>query len=275
MRLGAPVFGNISTPELWIAALQKCGYRAAYCPVSHDSPHVEAFARAAVDADIVIAEVGAWSNPLSSDETTRRQAITYCQQQLALADRIGALCCVNISGSRGEPWDGPHPDNLTDATFDLIVETTRKIIDAVQPRRAFYTLETMPWMYPDSAASYASLVQAIDRPQFAAHLDPVNLINCPSLYFNNAALLRDCFAALGPFLKGCHAKDVLLAPRLTTHIDEARPGLGALDYRVFLTEMAKLPEDTPLMLEHLPNEQEYTLAAAYIRTLAAELGLAV
>jgi hypothetical protein len=31
---------------------------------------------------------------------------------LALADEIGSLCCVNISGSRGSQWDGPHPDNL-------------------------------------------------------------------------------------------------------------------------------------------------------------------
>ena len=273
MRLGGPVFGDVSTPELWIAALTECGYRAAYCPVAHDSPQIEAYAQAAIDADIMIAEVGAWSNPLSSDTETRRKAIAYCQQQLALADRVGALCCVNISGSRGDPWDGPHPDNLTDGTFNLIVETTREIIDAVQPHRAFYTLETMPWMYPDSAASYAALIQAIDRPQFAAHLDPVNLINSPSLYFNNAALLRDCFAALGPVLKGCHAKDILLASRLTTHLDEARPGLGGLDYRVFLTEMAKLPDDTPLMLEHLPNAEEYALAAEFVRTIAAELGL--
>ena len=49
----------------------------------------------------------------------------------------------------------------------MIVETTRQIIDAVKPTRTYYTLETMPWAYPDSARSYAQLLEAIDRPRLA------------------------------------------------------------------------------------------------------------
>ena len=130
----------------------------------------------------MIAEVGVWNNPLSADEAERRRAIELCQQKLALAEAIGARCCVNISGSRGEVWDGPHPDNYSSDTFDLVVETTRRIIDAVKPARTYFTLETMPWMIPDSVDSYLELLHAIDRPRFAVHLDPVNLINTPRLY---------------------------------------------------------------------------------------------
>jgi len=89
------------------------------------------YMQAAHNADIVIAEVGVWNNPLNRDEQARRKAIDDCQQRLALADALGALCCVNISGSRGNMWNAPDPDNLTDETFDLIVETVRTIIDAV------------------------------------------------------------------------------------------------------------------------------------------------
>ncbi|MCM8756987.1 MAG: hypothetical protein NC823_00715 [Candidatus Omnitrophica bacterium] len=60
--------------------------------------------------------------------------------------------------------------------FDLIVEVVRQIIDAVKPVRSYYTLETMPWMYPDSAESYQSLLQAVDRKAFAVHFNPVNLL---------------------------------------------------------------------------------------------------
>jgi len=63
--------------------------------------------------------------------------------------------------------------------------------------RTVYTLETMPWMYPDSADSYLALLRAIDRPgAFGVHLDPVNLVNSPERFFRNADLLRDCFAKL-------------------------------------------------------------------------------
>ena len=277
MRLGGPVFTKAASPEAWVRAVEEKGYRAAYCPVGEnaDAATIAAFAKAARDADIVIAEVGAWSNPISSDPDIRHEAIRKCQTALALADRVGALCCVNIAGSCGPIWDGPHEDNLTPQTFDRIVASVREIIDAVKPDRAFYTLETMPWMYPDSAESYADLVRAIDRPQFAVHLDPVNLICSPQRYFKNADLLRDCFQTLGSQIKGVHAKDLTLSPKLTTHLDEVRPGEGGLDYRVFLTEMARLDADTPLMLEHLPNETEYDLAAAFVRGVAREIGVAL
>jgi sugar phosphate isomerase/epimerase len=277
MRLGGPIFGSDKTPEGWVRAVKAHGYRASYCPVdtNADEATVRAYAKAAQDADIIIAEVGAWSNPMSTDHATRKAAIEKCQANLALADQIGALCCVNISGSRGEKWDGPHKDNLTPETFERIVETTREIIDAVKPTRTFYTLETMPWMYPDSAESYLRLFQAIDRPQFAVHLDPVNLICSPQRYFDNAALIRECFDLLGPYIKGCHAKDIILHDNLTTHLDEVRPGLGNLDYAVLLHELNKLDKDTPILLEHLPSAEEYRSAAEWVRDAAQKAGVAL
>ena len=131
----------------------------------------------------------------------------------------------------------------------------------------------MPWVFPDSADSYLRLLRAIDRRQFAVHFDPVNLINCPSRYYRTGDFIRDCFAKLGPYIKSCHAKDILLSGKLTVHLDEVRPGLGALDYDLFLTELVKLDADVPLMLEHLPNAEEYALAAQHIRQVATRNGL--
>lgn len=216
--------------------------------------------------------MGAWSNPLSPDESARKQALAKCQRALALAEAIGARCCVNIAGSRGQKWDGPHPEDLTEETFQLIVQTVREIIDAVRPKRSFYTLETMPWMYPDSAESYLRLIQAIDRRQFAVHFDAVNLVDSPQCFFANAELIRDFVARLGPHIRSCHAKDVALAGKLTVHLDEVRPGLGGLHYRALLGELDRLEPDLPLLLEHLPNQDEYAGAAACIRSVARELG---
>lgn len=70
-------------------------------------------------------------------------------------------------------------------------------------------------------------------------------------------------------------KDTLMQPHLTIHIDEAMPGKGVLDYGIFLAELSKLPEDTPLMLEHLQTNEEYAEAADYIRGVAKLLGLSL
>ena len=274
IRLGGPVFGDFKDPGDWIKAVKAEGYSAAYCPVpvGTDPATVKAFEKAAKDANIVISEVGAWSNPISRNEKERKEAIKKCQDSLALADLIGAGCCVNITGSRGEQWDGPDPENLTDETFDLIVQVTREIIDEVKPVRTFYTLETMPWALPDSPDSYLKLIKAIDRKQLAVHLDPVNMINSPARYYNTGAFLKECFAKLGPYLKNCHAKDIRLGTHLTVHLDEVLLGTGGLDYKVYLTELSKL-KNVPLMLEHLTTKEEYTQAAANVRGIAKSIGI--
>ncbi len=274
VRLGGPTFEKYEDPAGWVAALKKLGYSAAYCPVGANAGDdvVKAYERAAKDANIIIAEVGAWSNPISPDEKTRKEAREKCRRQLALADRIGARCCVNISGSRSNRWEGPSPDNLTEETFEMIVETTRDIIEDIKPTRTHFTLEMMPWAYPDSVDSYVRLLKAIDRKRFSVHLDPVNLVCSPQRYFRNGALIRECFEKLGPQIKSCHGKDILLDTKLTTHLDEVRPGLGRLDYTTFLRELSKWP-DIPLMLEHLPNAEEYRLAAEYVRSVGKKIGV--
>ena len=268
VRLGGPVFEKCNSPEEWINALKKLGYRAAYCPVSPgaDPVLIKAYQAAAKKNDMVISEVGAWSNPISPDQDTAKKAMQKCIDSLALADEIGASCCVNVSGSRNpKHWAGPHKDNLTDATFDLIVETTRKIIDAVKPKHTYFTLECMPWAYPDSVDSYLKLIKAIDRKQFGVHLDPMNLIASPQIYYKNGEMIRDCFRKLGSQIKSCHAKDITLREdNAVPQFDEIVAGKGNLDYSVFLTELSKLKE-VPLMMEHLNTAEEYSQASDYIR----------
>jgi sugar phosphate isomerase/epimerase len=277
VRLGGPALGQYEDPASWIDVMKRCPYTATSCPCDPSAPDelVREYEQAALRAGIVIAETGAWSNPLSNDPAERAGALEKCKSNLALADRIGALVCVNISGSRGEQWDGPDARNLTADTFDMIVESVREIIDAVKPKRTYYSLETMPWAYPDSPESYVELIKAVERPRFAVHLDPVNLVNSPRAYYENAALIRHCFDALSPHIKSCHAKDIVLSGRLTVHLDEVRPGLGMLDYSVYLRELNRLPSEVPLLLEHMPSEQDYRDAAEYIRSVAKTEGIEI
>jgi sugar phosphate isomerase/epimerase len=274
VRLGGPVPGNYTDPVEWIKELKSLGYSAAYCPVQPDAPSelTQAFRTEAARNNILIAEAGVWNNPLDPDETKRKTAIKKNIDMLRLADEIGAHCCVNISGARGEIWDGPYPGNYAKDTFNLIVENVRAIIDEVKPVSAFYSLEPMPFMLPDSPDSYLQLIKAINRKQFAAHLDPVNMISSPQRYFNNAEFIKECFTKLGPYIKSVHAKDIIILPKLTVHLEERRPGTGTLDYTVLLREASKIKE-IPIMLEHLETQEDYKLAADYVRETAKKSGV--
>ncbi|MEM7625085.1 MAG: TIM barrel protein [Planctomycetota bacterium] len=276
MRLGGPILEKHTSPEAWIHQHRNAGYRAAYCPVNAeaDDATVRAYADAAADADLLIAEVGAWSNPIDPSAERAAGKLDYCIGQLALAERIGARCCVNIAGSRHpDNWAGPHPDNFSDATFALIVETTRKIIDAVRPTRTVFALEMMQWVFPSTADEYLRLIDAIDRPTFAVHLDPVNVIVSPAHAFDTGRVIHECFEKLGPHIVSAHAKDLVLGEGFTVHLDEALPGRGTLDYAAYLRGLARLDPDTPLMLEHLETAEEYREAAEYIRGVAWAEGL--
>jgi len=272
MRLSGPIAEKTGDPFEWVAAVRRAGYTAAALPLGPeaDDATVSAWLEVAAKEDILITEVGAWSNPIDPDSVKAREAIAKCQCQLAWAERIGARCCVNITGSRNSGrWDGPHRENFSADTFDLIVQTTREIVDAVRPERTFYTLEPMPWIFPSSPDEYLALIKAIDRPCVAVHLDPVNMINSPALCYRNGDFIRECFAKLGHLIKSCHAKDIILQKSLTVHLDECRPGTGVLDYATYLRELAKLDEDIPLVMEHMA-EEEYPVAADYIRSVARE-----
>lgn len=278
MLLGAPLHEHFADPAAWIAALQARGYRAAYCPVdaSADAATVRAYAAAAERAGVVIAEVGAWSNPLSDDPAERAAALRKCREQLALADRLGARCCVNIAGSRSPTrWDGPDPRNFDSDTFERIVATVREIIDAVQPVRTDYTLETMPWIFPDTVESYERLLRAVDRRRFAVHFDPVNTIASPAVFCRHREWVRAFVDRLGAKVRAVHLKDVRLHGSLPVHLEECAPGLGQLDLPAVLRELDRLAPDTPLLLEHLPGAAEYDAAARAVREAAQRAGVSL
>lgn len=270
VRLGGPVFSPYEGPEEWVESLKKRGYRAGNCPLEPGAgkEEIRDLEKAARENDVVIAEVGTWSNTISPDQQIAKEAMEKCIAGLVLADQVGARCCVNISGSKNrEYWAGPHPDNMTQAVFDQVVETTRSIIDAVKPVRTVFALEAMPWAFPYSTETYLQLLKAIDRKGFGVHLDPVNMITSPQDYYNNGKLIKEMFSKLGPHIKSCHAKDITLREdNYIPQLDELRPGLGGLDYAIFLQELSGL-DDVPLMMEHLKTDEEYGLAADHIRVV--------
>jgi sugar phosphate isomerase/epimerase len=272
IRLGGPVPVRADDPAELAREHRRLGYAAAYCPpVSiDDGERLRAIRQAFEAEDVVIAEVGAWGNLIGPDEERRRANLQRACSALALADEIGARCCVDYLGTAGEGDWGPHADNLGDAGTDLAVETARHIIDEVCPRRAKFAFEMMQWCVPDSVDSYERLLRAVDRNAFAVHMDPVNIIVSPQMYLDTGAVIRACFARLGPQIASCHAKDIIARPRLALHFEEIRPGLGALDYGTYLSELAKLSDPPPLMLEHLSSADEYAQARRHILEVGRE-----
>jgi len=275
VRLGGPVSAGGNDPEAIALAHRQLGYRAAYCPAVKlgESDRIRAIREAFARHDVVIAEVGRWGNMMDADPNARATNIKSVTEGLALADELGARCCVDIAGSYNKKyWFGPDPKNFSQEFFDRAVENARAIIDAVKPKRAKLCYEMMGWAYPDSADSYLKMIKAIGREGFGVHLDPCNAICSPALFYRNTDLLNELFDKLGKWIVSCHAKDLRWEVEMNVHFIEVVPGTGVLDYKTYLRRLAELPHDAPLMMEHMKGE-EFDQAREYIMATGKGIGI--
>lgn len=259
-------------------AHKRKGFSAAYAPKLDvkDSASVKAYRDAFEKEGVIFAEVGFWDNLVDSAPAERASNRRKMVEALALAEELGARCAVDIFGSycHGNGNSVHRPENFSAAAFDEAVEMARLFIDEVKPKRAFFAYEIFPFGVVDSPESIAKLVKAVDRRMFGVHLDLVNLVNSPRAYWSSGQLMRDCVALFGDRIVAAHGKDVKLKePAISVILEEVVAGKGALDIASFVRELHKLPQEVPLMLEHLRDEAEYDVAAAHYRAVAAAEGV--
>ena len=105
-------------------------------------------------------------------------------------------------------------------------------------------------------------------------MDFVNMINSPRRALAPEDFIEECFRKLGPYIKSTHIKDSRMDPmRLTTVIEECSPGEGSLDYGRVVRILEKyLPEDAPVLLEHMQTEEEYRTAYDYVARFTGTAG---
>ena len=274
MRLGGCLAEKYKNVDEWLRVVLDIGYKAVVFPLDYnaDRSEIKEYVEAMRENDIENAEVGAWSNLISLDESERKAAMRKNIMALELAEETGARCCVNIAGSRGKTWDGPSKQNLTRDTFDMIVRNTQAIIDAVKPDKTTYTIETMPWVFPDSPEGYLRLYEAIDRKAFGIHLDVCNMINSPKRYFWITEYINHSFGLLGNMTRSIHLKDIMLSNKMTIHIQEVMPGEGEMDFSRIFYHTSKLDRDLPLIIEHLSTNEDYKKAYQHLRGVAEGAG---
>ncbi len=269
MKLGTSSPLKHESPEQWAHNHKKLGLKAINFPLTcrDDDKLIDEYVKDADNCGLTLAEVGVWRNVLDFDEDKRKEAIEYSIGQLELADRIGARCCVNIMGARGERWDGAYKDNFSKETWDLGVKTIQKIIDTVNPKNTFFTIEPMPWMFPTGPDEYVQLLECVDRDRFAVHMDVFNWMTTPRRYFLNEEFIYECFEKLGKSIKSCHLKDVKLHGDYTLFLKETYPGNGGVNIKYLIEKALEWDKDMTFIIEHLDTDEEYLRSVGYIKGL--------
>lgn len=270
MVLGLSSSLKHSTPKEWAEKMVVLNAKAVVFPVDSNAGEetIMAYKKAADEAGLIIAEVGVWRNTLAADPAERKQWIDYAVAQLKMADKIGARCCVNVAGTPcGPRWDGGYRGNFSKEIWDETVAMVQEIIDRANPVRTKYSIESMPWMIPSGPDEYVKLMQDVDRPQFGAHLDVVNMITSPQRYFFNDEFLRECFEKMKGKICSCHLKDIKLLEDYTFQLKECACGVGELDIPLFAELATKEDPNMPMIIEHLNTDEEYIESLHYVQKL--------
>ena len=219
-------------------------------------------------AAVMFLVVGIWRNTLAADLNEREKWIDYAIGQLRMADRIGAICCVNVVGTPyGARWDGGYRDNFCPELWSMAVAMIQRIIDTAQPKHTKFCIESMPWMIPSSPDEYLRLIHDVNRKQFGTHLDIVNMITSPERYFFNDRFLNECFTKLRGTICSCHLKDIRLREEYTFQLQECACGDGSLDIERYIRLANAENPNMPMIIEHLTTDEEYEASVRYITSI--------
>lgn len=270
MYLGISSSLEHNSPQDWAAKHVALGLKCVNFPVDYTvgrEKYME-YKKAADDAGLLIAEVGVWRNTLAADLDERAKWIDYAVNQLKMADEIGANCCVNVVGTPyGPRWDGGYRENFSSELWEMAVKMIQQIIDTAKPEHTKFSIESMPWMIPSSPDEYLQLIKDVNRAQFGAHLDVVNMITTPHRFFFNDVFLRECFSKLNGKICSCHLKDIRLKEEYTFQLEECACGQGSLNLPLFAQLATEQNEKMPMIIEHLHSDKEYIESVKKVREL--------
>ena len=268
MYLGLSSSLKHCSPKEWAETHKALGLKSVVFPVDCNAGEklIDAYKEEAEKHGLLIAEVGIWRNTLAADMAEREKWIDYAIRQLKMADKIGAACCVNVVGTPyGPRWDGGYRQNFSEELWQLAVKMIQRIIDEAKPVHTKFSIESMPWMIPSSPDEYLRLIKDVNRKEFGAHLDVVNMITSPERYFFNDKFLEECFSKLKGKICSCHLKDIRLKEEYTFQLQECACGQGTLDLELFAKLATAENAQMPMIIEHLSTDEEYLASLKYVQ----------
>ena len=209
-----------------------------------------------------------WGGLGGYDRDDHRYTLDLYERQLRHAKILGAhLVGFGSLVGRGTPkmWD--------EETWRQVLDGIRELADLAEDAGMDIGAHphVMSCLY--SVDRLKQMLDTVASPRLKILMDPVNLVH-PHMAFRTTELVDEIFDELGPDIVGLHAKDVDVSGggKIVSHVGEAVPGEGTMDYHAILRRMDALDHDVTVHAEHFP----YPLTVQgqqYIRSVAREVGV--
>ncbi len=204
----------------------------------------------------------------------REQCIRYTIKGCEAAERLGLRNVTTHIGSVDSTPFYVHPDNWTMETWKLGMDVFRRILRETSGMKVCLGIEATNMTIMNNPRAHLRMIEELGDPRIKVCLDPVNMTNL-QWYHRNTELIEECFDLLADHIIYAHAKDNYIEKKMSIYLTEVAPGKGVIDYETYLVRLSRLNFQCPLMLEHLPSEEEYAFAKKYIEDTAKKVGVEI
>jgi sugar phosphate isomerase/epimerase len=204
----------------------------------------------------------------------REQCIRYTIKACEAAERVGVRTVTTHVGSVDSTPFYVHPENWTMDTWKLGMDVFRRILRETAGMKVSLGIEATNMTIMNNPRAHLRMIEELGDPRIKVVLDPVNMTNL-QWYHRNTELIEECFDLLADHIVYAHAKDNYIEKKMSIYLTEVAPGKGVIDYETYLVRLSRLKTPCPLMLEHLPSEEEYAFAKKYIEDTAKKVGVKI
>jgi sugar phosphate isomerase/epimerase len=213
--------------------------------------------------------ISGYTNLVHPDPAKRKTNVDDLKQLIRFARELGSPYVISQSGTFDPDSDWVHhPKNKTEEGYEDCRNIIAELVDFAREHGVTFLVETYVNNVIGSIEETLRLFADIDDPHLGLLMDPTN-------YFEERNIdqmdktLNQIFNALSHKIKIAHAKDVKRASsaqgvqmadidaseahalRGVGSIELPAPGLGSLNYDLYLKRLSQYHPNIPIIIEHL------------------------
>jgi sugar phosphate isomerase/epimerase len=224
------------------------------------------------DHDLPICCISGYTNIIHPDRDERERRVGYLKEIIRHAQYLGSPYVVSETGTYNTESDWVHdPKNKTEEGFEECRAVIADLARTAYDHGAMFLLETYVNNAVGSVEETVRMFAAVDHPGLGLLMDPTNYFESHNIDRMDQ-VLNQVFDTLVDRIKIAHAKDVKRAGADTTEkhadigdedaleshtfrgvgaIELPAPGLGSLNYDLYLRRLARKHPNIPIIIEHL------------------------
>lgn len=245
------------------------------------------------DNHLPISCISGYTNIIHPDRAERERRVGYLKEIIRHAQYLGTPYVISETGTFNTESDWVHhPRNKTEEGFEECRKVIADLAQHAYDHGAVFLLETYVNNVVGSVEETVKMFAQVDHPGLGLLMDPTNYFEAHNIGRMDE-ILNQVFDTLQDRIKIAHAKDVKRSgddktekhadigdeDALESHtfrgvgeIELPAPGLGSLNYDLYLQRLSKKHPNIPVIIEHL-DESDVPRAKRFLDGKLRALGL--